>query len=114
MAGCESPSVEEICWTIAAARLIFGPAMNIQAPPNLAPGQNAFRPRLEKKISMFHCCQGAVKFARCPKWACSKTCLLPSMFSTPLQQTCCCSGDGTKTLQVPGNVHNTTTWCKCP
>src|SRR6202034_2616373 len=25
-------------WTIAAARLIFGPEMNVQAPPNLNPG----------------------------------------------------------------------------
>ena len=25
-------------WTIAVARLVFGPAMNIQAPPNLSPG----------------------------------------------------------------------------
>ena len=38
MAGCQPPSLEEMLWTIAAARLIFGPAMNIQAPPNLAPG----------------------------------------------------------------------------
>ena len=27
-----------ICWTIAIARLLFEPAMNIQAPPNLSPG----------------------------------------------------------------------------
>jgi FO synthase len=31
------PSLEELLWTIAAARLILGPAMNIQAPPNLSP-----------------------------------------------------------------------------
>jgi hypothetical protein len=35
--------MEEICWTIAAARLIFGPTMNIQAPPNLAPGISRLR-----------------------------------------------------------------------
>ena len=29
---------EELLWTIAAARLVLGPAMNIQAPPNLSPG----------------------------------------------------------------------------
>ena len=28
----------EHLWTIAAARILFGPAMNIQAPPNLQPG----------------------------------------------------------------------------
>jgi len=31
------PGLEELLWTIAVARLIFGPAMNIQAPPNLSP-----------------------------------------------------------------------------
>ena len=30
------PTLDEHIWTIAAARLIFGSAMNIQAPPNLA------------------------------------------------------------------------------
>jgi len=29
---------EELAWTTAAARLIFGPAMSIQVPPNLNPG----------------------------------------------------------------------------
>lgn len=37
MAGCSDPSIEDLEWTIAAARLILGPAMNIQAPPNLSP-----------------------------------------------------------------------------
>ena len=37
MAGAAEPSLEEQVWTIAAARLVFGPAMNIQAPPNLRP-----------------------------------------------------------------------------
>lgn len=36
MAQAEEPSLEELCWTIAAARLILGPDMNIQAPPNLS------------------------------------------------------------------------------
>ncbi len=38
MANAPEPSLEEHVWTIAAARLIFGPEMNIQAPPNLRPG----------------------------------------------------------------------------
>jgi FO synthase len=37
MAHIEAPSVEEHLWTVAAARLIFDPEMNIQAPPNLSP-----------------------------------------------------------------------------
>jgi FO synthase len=37
MANAEAPSLEEHLWTIAAARLIFGPDANIQAPPNLQP-----------------------------------------------------------------------------
>jgi FO synthase len=31
------PAVDELLWTIAAARLLFGSHMNIQAPPNLSP-----------------------------------------------------------------------------
>ena len=38
MADAPEPSLEELLWTIAVARLLFGPAMNIQAPPNLSPG----------------------------------------------------------------------------
>jgi FO synthase len=38
MAHAPEPPLEEHIWTIAAARLIFGPEMNIQAPPNLRPG----------------------------------------------------------------------------
>ncbi len=38
MANASEPSLEEHVWTIAAARLILGPDMNIQAPPNLRPG----------------------------------------------------------------------------
>jgi FO synthase len=38
MAAAPEPGLEELLWTIAAARLIFGPEMNIQAPPNLSPG----------------------------------------------------------------------------
>ena len=38
MARAPEPDPEELIWTIAVARLIFGPDMNIQAPPNLSPG----------------------------------------------------------------------------
>jgi len=38
MADAPEPPLDEHIWTIAAARLIFGPEMNIQAPPNLRPG----------------------------------------------------------------------------
>ena len=38
LAGAEEPDLDDLCWTIAQARLILGPAMNIQAPPNLSPG----------------------------------------------------------------------------
>ncbi len=38
MAGSRAVSLEEHLWTIAVARLIFPPTMNIQAPPNLNPG----------------------------------------------------------------------------
>lgn len=37
MAEAPEPSDDELLWTIAAARLLFGPAANIQSPPNLAP-----------------------------------------------------------------------------
>ena len=35
MATAAEPSLDEHRWTIAAARLILGPAMSLQAPPNL-------------------------------------------------------------------------------
>tara|TARA_R110000823_G_scaffold130015_15_gene258037 strand:+ start:30276 stop:32822 length:2547 start_codon:yes stop_codon:yes gene_type:complete len=38
MAGAPEPDLNELLWTIAVARLIFGAGMNIQAPPNLSPG----------------------------------------------------------------------------
>jgi FO synthase len=38
MATAPEPDLNELLWTIAVARLIFGPHMNIQAPPNLSPG----------------------------------------------------------------------------
>ena len=39
MAACDEPHIEELQWTVALARLVFGPTMNIQAPPNLSPAQ---------------------------------------------------------------------------
>ena len=38
MADHAEPSLHDHLWTIAATRLVFGAAMNIQAPPNLSPG----------------------------------------------------------------------------
>jgi FO synthase len=38
MAGAPAPGLDELLWTIAIARLLFAPSMNIQAPPNLSPG----------------------------------------------------------------------------
>lgn len=49
MASAEEPSREELCWTIAMARLILGPRMSIQAPPNLSPG--AVKPLLDSGIN---------------------------------------------------------------
>ncbi len=37
MARAPEPDLEEQLWTVAAARLIFGARMSIQAPPNLQP-----------------------------------------------------------------------------
>ena len=37
MADAPEPSLEDLQWTIACARIIFGPDMAVQAPPNLTP-----------------------------------------------------------------------------
>ena len=37
MRNAPEPTLDELLWTIAMARIIFGPGMNIQAPPNLTP-----------------------------------------------------------------------------
>ena len=37
MAAAPEPDLADHLWTIAVARLVFGPEMNIQAPPNLMP-----------------------------------------------------------------------------
>ncbi|HXE26506.1 MAG TPA: 5-amino-6-(D-ribitylamino)uracil--L-tyrosine 4-hydroxyphenyl transferase CofH [Roseiarcus sp.] len=38
LARAAEPDLDDLLWSIAAARLILGAAMNIQAPPNLSPG----------------------------------------------------------------------------
>ena len=38
MAGAPEPTLEDLLWTVAAARLVFGAEMSVQAPPNLSPG----------------------------------------------------------------------------
>lgn len=38
MAQAPEPDLNDLLWTIAIARLIFGSDMSIQAPPNLSPG----------------------------------------------------------------------------
>ena len=38
MRSAPEPDLNELLWTIAVSRLIFGPEMSIQAPPNLSPG----------------------------------------------------------------------------
>lgn len=38
MADATEPGLDDLCWTIAVARIIFGSDMGIQAPPNLSPG----------------------------------------------------------------------------
>ncbi|MEK9723825.1 MAG: 7,8-didemethyl-8-hydroxy-5-deazariboflavin synthase CofG, partial [Rhodospirillaceae bacterium] len=41
MADAPPAPADELLWTIAVARLVFGPEMNIQAPPNLVGGDLA-------------------------------------------------------------------------
>jgi FO synthase len=36
MANAPEPDIDDLMWTIALARVVFGPAMNLQAPPNLS------------------------------------------------------------------------------
>ncbi|MBT4523096.1 MAG: 5-amino-6-(D-ribitylamino)uracil--L-tyrosine 4-hydroxyphenyl transferase CofH [Halieaceae bacterium] len=38
MSRAPEPDLNELLWTLAIARIIFGPQMSIQAPPNLSPG----------------------------------------------------------------------------
>jgi FO synthase len=39
MANAPAPAVDELIWTIAVARVLFGAQMSIQAPPNLSPAE---------------------------------------------------------------------------
>jgi FO synthase len=38
MVNAAEPDLNELLWTIGIARIIFGPEMSVQAPPNLSPG----------------------------------------------------------------------------
>ena len=38
MADAPEPDLDALLWTVAVARILFGPEANIQAPPNLSPG----------------------------------------------------------------------------
>jgi FO synthase len=38
MVDAPEPDLDDLLWTLAVARIIFGADMNIQAPPNLSPG----------------------------------------------------------------------------
>jgi FO synthase len=38
MAQAPEPDLNELLWTIAVARILFGASMSVQAPPNLSPG----------------------------------------------------------------------------
>jgi FO synthase len=38
MALAPEPNLDELLWTIAVARILFGAHMSVQAPPNLSPG----------------------------------------------------------------------------
>ncbi len=40
MAGAPEPEPEYLRWAVATARVLFGPDMNIQVPPNLNPGRS--------------------------------------------------------------------------
>lgn len=49
MTSSAEPTLEELRWTISVARLIFGPSMSIQAPPNLSP--NTLQPIVNAGIN---------------------------------------------------------------
>lgn len=38
MKNAPEPDLDELLWTIGVARILFGPHMSLQAPPNLSPG----------------------------------------------------------------------------
>ena len=39
MANAPEPGLDDLLWTVAATRLVFGAEMSVQAPPNLSPGE---------------------------------------------------------------------------
>ena len=47
MADAAEPGLQDLLWTIAVARILFGPSMNIQAPPNLSPARSPASSRRE-------------------------------------------------------------------
>ena len=50
MANAPEPNLEELEWTIAVARIIFGPEINLQAPPNLSAGNRNAESNLKALI----------------------------------------------------------------
>jgi FO synthase len=38
MVNAPEPDLDEMLWTLAITRILFGPMMSVQAPPNLSPG----------------------------------------------------------------------------
>jgi len=51
MAAAPEPVIDEQLWTVAVARLLFGPNMSIQAPPNLQPeGLGELVPRRHQRL----------------------------------------------------------------
>jgi FO synthase len=49
MNGSPEPDLQELVWTVAIARLLFGPSMNIQVPPNLTKG--SLKPLIEAGVN---------------------------------------------------------------
>ena len=49
MANSPEPSFEDLLWTLAITRILFGPQMNVQAPPNLTP--NSYKKLIDAGLS---------------------------------------------------------------
>ena len=49
MKDAPEPSLDDLLWTLSVARLVFGPKMSVQVPPNLSPGN--INPLLEAGIN---------------------------------------------------------------
>ena len=54
------PSLDELAWTAACARLIFGPVTQIQVPPNLTPEPTTWRRRRPRRRP-----RGTARLLRC-------------------------------------------------